>query len=233
MLWAADQRVFVSHTVREELLGTPPRYPSELLFNGVDATIFHPAEGDAPDVLAATDIGDADTRILFVGRYVEKKGLQVLRALAEARPDLALFLVGSGPIRPREWGLANVHDLGPKSPEALADLYRCADLLILPSVGEGYPLVIQEAMACGLPVLCGAPSDRADPDGARWLRGVRIDLSRPKESAERCSDAIENLKLSDDDRAEMARYALQRYDWNAMARKLMAFAQRPGVTAPA
>ena len=44
MLWAADERVFISDTVREDLLGDPPRHASELLFNGVDGAIFHPGE---------------------------------------------------------------------------------------------------------------------------------------------------------------------------------------------
>lgn len=226
MLRAADVRVFISDTVRENLLGSSGGQSAELLFNGVDGSIFHPGE-------ARTELPASARRILFVGRYVEKKGLAVVRALARLRPDLSFLLAGSGPIHPAEWGLANVHDLGPQSQDAIADLYRSVDLLILPSVGEGYPLVIQEAMACGLPVVCGRPSNRADPDAAKWLRGVAIDLAQPEESAQRCSDAIDTFNLSKADRAEMASYARCRYDWRAMAQSLMALAQvhQPGAVA--
>jgi starch synthase len=218
MLWAADARVFISDTVRHDLLGTPSRHSCELLFNGVDAGIFHPMPTNAAAERQAR-------RVLFVGRYVEKKGLAVLRALAATRPDLEFLFAGSGPLRPGEWGLANVHDLGPQSPHALAELYRSSDLLLLPSVGEGYPLVIQEAMACGLPVICGEPSNRADPDAARWLRGVVINLGDPQGTASRCGEAIDQLALSPAERAAMARYALQRYDWEVMARSLMSLAR--------
>lgn len=225
MLRAADERVFISDTVREELLGVPPRLPSTLLFNGVDAAIFHPTEAPAaPVAVARIGVSPAARRVLFVGRYVEKKGLKIVRALAALRPDLAFILVGSGVIRPGEWDLANVHDLGPQSPEALAGLYRWADLLVLPSVGEGYPLVVQEAMACGLPVVCGAPSDHADPDARRWLRGVDVDLAEPEASAKRCSAAIDGYRPSEAERAEMARYAQRRYDWRAMAERLVTLA---------
>lgn len=227
MLRAADERVFISDTVRHDLLGNPPKCASELLFNGVDGKIFHPGKSHMPKSLSNIDMSHASRRLLFVGRYVAKKGLAVLRALAQSRPDLMILFAGTGPIKPREWGLANVYDLGPQTPEALADLYRWADLLILPSVGEGYPLVIQEAIACGLPVVCGAPADRADPDAAKWLRGVPIDLSTPEESAQRCADAIDSFKLSANERAEMARYALRQYDWRKMAQRLIALAQGP------
>jgi glycosyltransferase involved in cell wall biosynthesis len=224
MLWAANERVFISDTVRRQLLGQAQS--SQLLFNGVDKSIFHPVDGEAavPDVITGNARNDK-RRLLFVGRFVEKKGLRILRALACLRPDLTFYLVGNGPIHPDEWRLANVHDLGPQPQEKLADLYRWADLLILPSVGEGYPLVIQEAMACGLPIVCGSPSDQADPDAAQWLHGVDIDLADPEASAHRCSKAIDTLKLTPAERGEMARYAQHRYDWRAMAERLVELAR--------
>jgi glycosyltransferase involved in cell wall biosynthesis len=225
MLQAADKRVFISDTARQELLGISPRYASELLFNGVDGRIFHVADRRTPAVLSGVDASKATRRVLFVGRYVAKKGLAVLRALAKSRPDLIFVLAGTGPIKPHEWRLENIHDVGPQKQDTLADLYRWADLLILPSVGEGFPLVIQEAMACGLPVICGSPTDRADPDAAKWLRGVQIDLSMPEASGQRCAEAIDSFQLPDHERAEMARYALQNYNWQEMARRVIALAQ--------
>ena len=215
MLAAADEVVFISDTVRAELLGTPPRRSCHLVFNGVDSTVFHVA-GEAAQVPGA------GRRVLFVGRFVEKKGLAVLRALAQARGDLTFLLAGSGPIRPECWGLANVHVLGVQAPEALARLYRAADVLLLPSVGEGYPLVIQEAMACGLPVVCGEPANRADPGAAAWLRGVPIDLGDVAASARACAEAIDATAPDAATRTRMAAYAARLYNWRAMAGAVLA-----------
>lgn len=224
MLRAADVRIFISDTVRRALIGADERRAYALLFNGVDSTIFHPGNA-AKSVSAMQDQprnSAAVRNMLFVGRYVEKKGLSVLRALAASRPDLRFQLAGSGRIRPADWGLPNVRDLGARSPQELAELYRSSDLLVLPSVGEGYPLVIQEAMACGLPVVCGEPSNLADPEAAPWLRGVAVDLGDPEGSAERCARAIDAFSLLPADRAAMAEYARARYDWKKMARSLLA-----------
>lgn len=224
MLRLADRRVFISDTVRHDLLGRSARQGSELLFNGVDGSVFHPGDRTAPATSGSNARGGS-RQILFVGRYVAKKGLSVLRSLAQQRPDLEFVLAGSGPIRPADWDLRNVRDIGSQSPAQLAELYRAADLLLLPSVGEGYPLVIQEAMACGLPVLCGAPTDRADPGASHWLQGVDIDLSRPEQSAQRCAAAIDGINPTATERLEMARYALETYDWTIMARRLVQMAQ--------
>jgi glycosyltransferase involved in cell wall biosynthesis len=210
MLYSADRLVFISDTVRQELLGQPPRRDYRLVFNGVDRAVFYPPESPPQS-----------GPILFVGRYVEKKGLAVIRAMAALRPDLRFHLAGSGPIAPAGWGLANVTDLGPQTPQALADLYRSSALLLLPSVGEGYPLVIQEAMACGLPVICGQPSERADPGAAAWVKGVPIDLGDPEGSARRCRDAIDAARPDAAARAAMAEYAARAYRWPAMAEAIL------------
>jgi len=216
MLSAADEVVFISDTVRRDLLGDPARRDYTLLFNGVDGEVFSRL-GPAADGLPG-----GKRRVLFVGRFVEKKGLSILRAVAALRPDITFVLAGAGPIRPSSWGLANVHDLGPQTPAQLAALYRSADCLLLPSVGEGFPLVIQEAMACGLPVICGAPTHLADPEAARWLRGAQVDLGDPAGSAARIAAMLNAPGLTLPERASMAAWAGARYSWRGMAGSILA-----------
>jgi len=228
MLRAADQVIFISEKVRRELLGEPASRRSMLLYNGVDSTVFHPENVSNRDAVRKNHGIPVDAPIaIFVGRFVEKKGMTVLEALARQRPGLHLVLVGTGPIRPESWGLANVHVLGPRTQHAIAELYGASDLLLLPSVGEGYPLVIQEAMACGLPVVCGEDSACADPGAARWLRGVDIDLTDPDLSALRCGKAIDSSFDSPVDRDGMAGYAAQTYSWARMAGAIIESLLRP------
>lgn len=101
--------------------------------------------------------------LLFVGRLVKQKGLDVLIA-ALAKMDLALkwrlILVGDGP----EWpaiageaarlGLADRLDLrGWVTKDALPAMYREGDIFVLPSRDEGMANALLEAMAAGLPVV--------------------------------------------------------------------------------
>lgn len=222
MLHAADRLLFISNEVRRELLGEPARRDSMLLFNGVDASIFHSQDASDRRAIRSRHGLPADATIaIFVGRFVTKKGLQVLEALARQRLDLHIAMVGNGPIRPEGWNLPNIHVLGPQSQQTIAELYGASDLLLLPSVGEGFPLVIQEAMACGLPVVCGDRSARADPAAARWLRGVEIELPDPAISALRCGAAIDGLFVGAPDRTEMVAYAAKTYNWTNMARSIV------------
>ena len=118
-----------------------------------------------------------------------------MRALAAARPDLTIAMAGLGPIDPKQWQLPNLKLLGALEPAGVAALFQSSDMLILPSVGEGYPLDIQEAMACGPSVICGTEPAAANPDASPWLRGVAIDLADPDGTAARAGEAIDRPLL--------------------------------------
>jgi len=222
MMRAADRLVFISDTVRLALLGDSSTKPFLLLHNGVDPAIFNmqSAEGRA-STRRRYGLPEAGPIALFVGRFVEKKGLAILRALAIRQPDLRIVLVGTGPIRPEDWALPNIRVLGPLPQDDISALYGASDMLLLPSAGEGYPLVVQEAMACGLPIICGQDSAMADPAARQWLHGVRIDLADVAGSADRCDAAIAALARAPSDRGAMARYAAEAYSWPAMAAAIL------------
>jgi glycosyltransferase involved in cell wall biosynthesis len=95
--------------------------------------------------------------VLFAGRLVEKKGVPLVLETARALPEALILVAGDGPLR----GLlreppANVTWLRALPTERMLDAYHAADSVLLPSSGEGLPLVVQEAMACGLPAVISA-----------------------------------------------------------------------------
>ena len=114
--------------------------------------------------------------ILYVGRLSLEKGIQVLLdawgALAEH--ELKLIVVGDGPLlgELRQRASESVSFLGPQPAEHVQKLMLEARALVLPSVCyEGQPMVLVEALACGLPVIASAvgalPEVLSDSGAAR------------------------------------------------------------------
>lgn len=217
MLSVADRVLFISATTMAYFDGLHFSAPARLLFNGVDPLLFQPLHTPRDALRARLGLPDDKLVMFFVGRFVEKKGLATIAALAKMRPDLFFVLAGKGPIIPESWDLTNVRVERSLTGAALADFYRAADRLLLPSVGEGFPLVIQEAMACGLPVICGSQSAAADPDATRFLTGVPISNIQAEDNANRIASAIDGPVMSHADRMEMADYADRTYKWSMMA----------------
>ena len=218
MLKAADQVVYISETTAAHFAGLQLRRPALTIFNGVDTETFHPATGGLAEAGRALGLDGVGRLVLFVGRFVEKKGLAVIREIAAARPAIRFALAGGGPIDPASWGLGNVQVLTGFSGDRLADLYRAADAFLLPSVGEGYPLVVQEALASGLPVLCGEESAAADPAATLWLHGLPVDLSRPRETGAAFAAELDKV-LGEPRSAGAAQFARERYSWDQVARR--------------
>lgn len=140
-----------------------PDQPVGIIPNGVDAQRFTPAAAEAAAAAAAAAAGGLS--LLFVGRVVRQKGLDVLfEALASLPPALlagvTLRIVGDGPARPeleaqaQRLGLSErIRFLGWLGRDELPAAYRSAGAFVFPSRDEGMPNVVLEAMAAGLPVV--------------------------------------------------------------------------------
>ena len=95
--------------------------------------------------------------VLAVGRVDYLKGPDVLiDAAASLLPGTGVYLVGGEPtddLKQRAENLPGVHFVGFRKKDALAKFYRAADVLAMPTRTDVWGLVINEAMAAGLPVV--------------------------------------------------------------------------------
>lgn len=164
--------------------------------------------GEVPDRASR----DGPPEVLYVGWLVEAKGVGELLAAARALPRARFTLVGPqepafvASIRPELEALADRVELLPERGRAeVVELYRRADVHVLPSHREGFPNVVLEAMAAGLPVV--ATTVGAIPDA---VRDEQEGLLVPPQDAEALTGALRRLV---DDRAlrlRLGRQARQR-----------------------
>jgi glycosyltransferase involved in cell wall biosynthesis len=125
--------------------------------NSVDEELFHAA------VEPAWRLGPRPV-VLYVGRFVELKGvgllLDAVATLQRAGRNFSLILVGEGrekqalEQRAAQLGLNNVHFQPAQPPEKMPSVYRSADLVVFPTLQDVWGFVANEAVLCGVPVLC-------------------------------------------------------------------------------
>jgi len=213
VLVGCDQAVFISPRVQAYFARLARfRRPPIYLANGVDTERFCPVS-DAERQAIRIRLGwPTDRKVrLFVGRFVEKKGLPLLRKLASERPQDVWVFIGWGGDDPARWGLANVQSAGALPQQTIVDYYRAADLLVLPSVGEGFPLVVQEAMACGLPTLISPETLEGAPDAAEVVASADLDVA----SWQRAIALLDGADVIRQ-REKVADFA-RRWSWDAVA----------------
>ena len=176
VLQQTDAVLAVSEHLRRRIveLGTPPTRAFRWS-QGVDTTVFCP--GQQSEALSRLGLPHDIRMVVWVGRMVPVKGLEVLLAAAKQmadRPgDWQIHLVGDGPLRASlqsqvaAMGLSQrVMFAGSRAHAELADWYRAADVVVLPSHSEGLPNVLREAHACSTPFVAsdvGGISEIADP----------------------------------------------------------------------
>ncbi|MDZ4768025.1 MAG: glycosyltransferase family 4 protein [Chloroflexota bacterium] len=119
--------------------------------NGVDRALFYPPTDRAA---LRAQLGLTRPTLLFAGRLAEKKGVPLVLEAARHLSDCDVVICGQDTERLIGTALAdNVRVIGKVDQPTLARWQGAADALILPSEGEGFPLVVQEALACGTPVI--------------------------------------------------------------------------------
>ncbi|MFR9730338.1 D-inositol-3-phosphate glycosyltransferase [Saccharopolyspora sp. MS10] len=172
----ADRLVANTEVEAQDLIRLYDADPGEIatIPPGVDLRRFAP--GDAAAARARFGVADDALVLAFVGRIQPLKAPDVLlRATAELlvrrpglRSRLEVLVVGgpsgTGLERPealrelaRELGIGDVvRFLPPQGGAALADVYRAADVVAVPSYNESFGLVALEAQACGTPVVAAA-----------------------------------------------------------------------------
>lgn len=218
MLKGVDQVITVSDALREKALSLGcPESRAITLRNGVDADLFSPgSKTDAREKLGLP----ANARIaLAVGNLVENKGqhllIESLARLRQAQPEQNwhLALIGKGEEKARLASLTadlglNEHVIMPGGQPAavLPDWYRSADVMLLASSREGWPNVVLESFASGLPVIAtpvgGVPEIFGTCPAGRLV----------ERSADAFAEAIEESQSLD---ATKARPHAERHGWEA------------------
>ena len=113
----------------------------EVLYNGIAVNKFR-----------ALNVKRSDNSIMFVGRYIERKGIEELLKAAAKLPDFNFIFVGKGPLDSLI-NLPNTKDLGFVERDDLVGLYNQATICVFPSRFEAFGNVCLEAMSCGAPVI--------------------------------------------------------------------------------
>lgn len=188
--------------------------------NGIDPTDY----ADLPGREAFRQrygLGDAPV-CLFMGRLHQRKGVQILLEAfkAAAVPNARLLIVG-----PDEGMLSTLQSLADDrviftgylgGADRLA-AFAAADLLALPAVGEGLPMVVLEAMASGLPVIVSPGCNL--PDVAQFGAGLEV-----VPEVEALAAALRQLLPDASQRATMSvnarRLVNEKFTWNQVAASL-------------
>lgn len=193
----------------------------DIIPDGLDTDSFEPTQREAhPKVV----------RCLSIGRLIPRKGFQFLiralpQILEKVDQKFEIEIVGDGPYERELTTLAKelnvnsyIHFTGTVEYTELPQKYRDADIFILPSLAEGMPLVVLEAMGTGLPIIAsrvqgidelvaddinGALFDPGDVDGLADCIIKLIDTGQKR--LEMGNASVEMLKQN------------ERYNWKNIA----------------
>jgi glycosyltransferase involved in cell wall biosynthesis len=200
----------------------------EVIPNGVDVDLFHPAKVDAEPLRRRLDLHEEDRVLLTVAALEERKGVQyvirVLPDLIQAGFSVHYVVVGDGPYREALETLAAKHQMTDRvhfvgTVTDVLPYYKLAEIFLLLSYGEGFPNVLLEAWAMALPVVLSrhAPYPSIVPQNG----GLMID----EEYGLGLKNALIELLSSPEARQKMGqavrRHVGEHYTWPVVAQRYL------------
>lgn len=158
-----DKIIAVSESIKRDIVKHDKIDPSKILviYNGIDGLKFDPSE-KSKNIREKLLINTEDIVVGFVGRLVPAKGLEYLIGaisyLKEEFKNIKLLIVGEGSLliglkdKARENG---IHDrvIFTGQRRDVPDILHSTDIFVMPSVAEGIPNALLEAMAMGKPII--------------------------------------------------------------------------------
>lgn len=218
-IWkSADNLIANSEGLRERALNFESRYDISIIENGVDNSFFTPSNDKKESNVI---------NILFVSRLIEGKGLQYLipnlndmgqKVKTQTGHGIKLIIVGDGPYKETLEELVQetktgeiVSFEGRKDKQQVKNYYQEADIFVLPSLSEGMPNVVLEAMASGLPIVM------TPCEGSKELVTDNGIIS----TLDKFSDNLAELCINENKRNEMGQNSLKNveagFKWESVA----------------
>ncbi len=207
----------------------------DVIFNGVDARKFEFEWSEKERLAHRAKLAEQDEKIvMFVGRFVREKGIQVLLNAASvilAQEPKTKFLIVGGGNREKLERFVHWAGLGDKvlftgfmANRSLHMLYRCADVAVFPSLYEPFGIVALEAMAADAAVVTsdagglqevvlhdqtGTTSFSNNPESLAW---AVLHVLRDPVRAKKLRDAAKERLTKDFDWAHLADQTIEVYD---------------------
>ena len=167
-------------------------------------------------------------RVLFMGDFSERKGIKTLVKAAsivkDKLPDVRFILCGGRRKEIAEtvadWGIEeHVEIKGFVSGREKSDIFKRADLFVLPSLSEGLPVVILEALSSGLPIIA-TPVGGIPDVFKEYQNGLFIEPGDHKALAENIIFLLENDDVRERIRENNRKKALDEFDTSVVVNEL-------------
>ncbi|MCE5214411.1 MAG: glycosyltransferase [Methanobacterium sp.] len=210
VLRKADYVVVVNESIQNKILklniaGIKDKI--KITANAVDLEKFKP--DTKTKFTQELDLDPNKPMILFVGNLVSQKGLKYLiEAKNQLQTDAEMVIVGDGPLMDelteivKNKSVSDVYFIGARRDVHL--IMPAADLFVLPSISEGFPITLLEAFACGLPAVA------TDVGGIKELVTKEVGIVVKPEDVKSLAEAMDEILQNHNKKLSMGKSARKR-----------------------